>query len=127
MHIDNYKKVATSTASPYSLVKQLYESLEACLDGAHQALKVNDPKSAHKSIDKSLSILGILQEGLNKNIGGDLPKNLDDLYDYMKVTLIQANSQKDLRLIENVSATLKPIKSAWDEIPPESQNIKSQI
>jgi len=45
-----------------------------------------------------------------------LAANLDALYEYMSVQLVEANISNDPAKLDEVSGLLKRIKSAWDAI-----------
>ncbi len=50
-------------------------------------------------------------------VGGEVTENLYALYSYMLDRLVDATIQNNTAHIDEVSALLKEIKSAWDAIP----------
>lgn len=113
-------------ASPHRLIQLL-------MDGALEKIRVakgmmdrNDIQEKVRHIDWALSIIDGLRQSLDVEKGGDIAKNLEELYDYMQRRLIAANIENDARILDEVAALLVEIKTAWDAIPEvlnkESQN-----
>lgn len=64
-------------------------------------------------------ILQTLQLNLDHNSGGEVAKNLEKLYDYMLRRLMEATSQNNLAMVDEVMALLLTVKSGWDSIRTE--------
>ena len=76
------------------------------------------PKGAQ--IGSAISIMEGLKTSLDMEKGGEIARNLEDLYIYMERRLIEANSSNDTSLLDEVSDLLKQIKEAWDAIADQS-------
>jgi flagellar protein FliS len=103
-------------ASPHRLIQML---MEGALEKIHiaRALMLDGdlgPKAEH--ITWSISIIDGLRISLDKNLGGEIAQNLEDLYDYMVRRLVAANLENDVAILDEVSDLLKQIKEAWDAI-----------
>ena len=48
--------------------------------------------------------------------GGEISQNLNALYDYMQLQLVQANLEKDHKKVDEVIGLIKTIKDGWDQI-----------
>ena len=57
-----------------------------------------------------------MKASLDKDKGGEIAQNLEDLYIYMERRLIEANRANDASLLDEVSDLLRQIKEAWDAI-----------
>jgi len=76
----------------------------------------NEIAQKGKAISWAIDILDGLRMSLDQDAGGELAVNLDGLYDYMSVTLLEANKDNSKEKLNEVSRLLNGIKSAWDAI-----------
>lgn len=114
-----YKKNKFETASPHKLISLLYD---ACLlngTRSKKALEEGDMNGAHKAILKMQDILYELIASLNEEQGGEISRNLKNLYVYMIDRLVEANMKKTTEPITEVMALLSDIKTAWEQIGKE--------
>ena len=72
-------------------------------------------------ISKAVLIVGGLEGCINHKEGGELADNLSRLYQYMSITLTEANIHGDIAKLNEVSKLLLEIKSAWVQIPGQTQ------
>ena len=82
-----------------------------------------------EQISKAISIVQGLQSSLDFEVGGELAKNLDDLYEHMQGQLLAANVNNESEKLDEVSDLLATIKNGWDGIsdqPDAGQNAPKQ-
>lgn len=121
--IKEYQSVGTQTsivdADPHRLVQLLFEGALTRIAKAkgHMEREEFDRKSGQ--INSAINIIGGLQESLNFD-AGDLAANLERLYDYMIRRLFEANIRNSSEMLDEVSALLLQIKTAWDDIRHEA-------
>ena len=102
------------SASPHKLVLMLFDGARAAVSSAKAHLSSRDIGAKCKSISQAIAIIdGGLKASLDLNVGGDLAKNLSDLYAYMTQRLLHANLKNDPAALEEVSRLLEQLGSAW--------------
>ena len=121
--ISSYQKVSLETAvmaaDPHKLICMLYQGALLAISNAKNGIARKDIPAKGKAISHAIAII---DEGLNasldKKVGGELALNLSTLYEYMSSRLLTANINNDVAALDEVTALLTDLKSAWDAIRP---------
>lgn len=113
---DQYKHTEINTANQGKLIVMLYDgAIKFC----NIAIEHMNPKTydiANTNILKAQDIINELILALNMNEGGDVARNLFNLYIFFKKQLLEANIQKNADILKNVVKLLKELRDAWDKI-----------
>ena len=115
-----YSQVGTRTgvdiASPHRLIQMLLAgALEKIALAKRYMLEGNIPeKGAH--ISWAITIISGLRGSLDAEKGGEISKNLKDLYDFMEKHLFEANLKNKPENLDEVTNLLMEIKQGWDAI-----------
>ncbi|MCP4431756.1 MAG: flagellar export chaperone FliS [Gammaproteobacteria bacterium] len=123
--IKTYEKTNAYTgamfADPHSLITQMIDGALTRISQAKGAIIRGEIANKAELISKAILIIGSLEGCLDHDKGGELSQNLASLYEYMSLTLAQANIHNDIAQLEEVSNLMLEIKSAWIQIPEQLQ------
>ena len=72
-----------------------------------------------------MEIISELQECLNKESGGDIARNLFDLYFFCNTRLLQANMSMKPEIVEEVINILNGLRQAFAQILPTQEGVAS--
>lgn len=107
-------QTGVSAADPHQLVVMLLDGVLSAIAAARGALQRGDMAAKGRSIGKAVRIV---EEGLrcalDQERGGELARNLNDLYAYVNLRLTQANLHSDAAALHECQALLAPIREAW--------------
>lgn len=111
-----YKNNQVMTAPKKKLLIMLF-------DGAIKNLKLAELSIASKEIEKTntyltktQNIIAELMSTLNFEVGGDIAKNLYQLYEYLYNRLIRANIDKDVEAVIEVKNFMEELRDTWEQI-----------
>ncbi|MFA7269784.1 MAG: flagellar export chaperone FliS [Sterolibacterium sp.] len=105
------------TANPHQLVLMLFDGALSVIAAASLHMEAKRIQLKGECIGKAIDIIdGGLKACLDYKAGGELAEKLGALYEYMCNRLLYANLHNDQSALDEVSALLREIKSAWEEI-----------
>lgn len=112
-------ETSVSSADPHKLILLLYQGALLSISTAKNQMLRKDIPAKGKSISQAITIIEEgLKASLDKSVGGDLARNLSDLYEYMIQRLLIANLKNDVSVLDEVSHLLSDLKGAWEQIRP---------
>jgi flagellar protein FliS len=107
------------SASPHRLIQMLMEGLVGKIMIARHCIENNNIAGKGENISMAISIVSGLRVSLDKEKGGEIAVNLENLYDYMERRLLEANLRSDIGILDEVKGLIEEIKSAWSAISEE--------
>jgi flagellar protein FliS len=107
--------------TPHQLILKLMNGALERIAQAHGAIQQNNNQAKGELIGKSIGIIGGLNGCLDHSQKGEISTNLKHLYEYMSVRLLEANLEDDVSKLDEVSRLMLEIKSAWEQIPQQTQ------
>lgn len=118
-----YTRVGLETevhdASPHRLIALLFDGLFSALAQAEGALQAGQREIKCNAIGRAVRIVDEgLKSCLDLEQGGELAKQLQQLYLYAGVRLMQANLRDDVEALREVRGLLEPVREAWTQITP---------
>lgn len=108
---------SVESANKHQLIQMLFDGLVSSLVAAEYHIENANIPAKGKSISRACQILVGLQTSLDYQNGGDIARNLGDLYDYASRRLVQANVGNDSSIVAEIRSLLSQIKEAWETVP----------
>ena len=106
-----------STATPHQLVLMLFNGARAAVATAKGHLQRGEIAPKCEALSKAIAIIdGGLKASLDLSVGGELAKNLSELYAYMGQRLLYANLKNDAKTLDEVAQLLQQLGGAWESI-----------
>ncbi len=115
-----YTQVGTQTtlenASPYKLILMLYTGAQERLAIAKGHMERGNIEGKSDRINSAIRIIESLRNNLDFEKGGEISVNLDALYEYMLLRLVQANVKNDPAIIDEVLDLIRELAAGWSGI-----------
>lgn len=111
-------ETALADASPHKLIAMLFDGAHEQIRKAHSAMGRADFATKGEALTRAIRIL---DEGLRACLddrGGELARNLRELYTYMIGRLLIASARNDEQPLSEVLDLLSMISGAWTQIGP---------
>lgn len=115
-HLDAYKDTEIQTADQGKLIVMLYDGAIRFLNIAIENMTPRRYDVVNTNIIKAQDIVTELMLSLNMDQGGEIARNLFNIYAYMKKRLLEGNIAKDAEILKEVVSHLNALRSAWDEL-----------
>jgi len=94
----------------------LYDKTLLLLREAEEAIKSGDIKTKVEALSKADKILRVLNSSLDMEKGGEIAKNLRDIYNFVTDALVIVNSKNDLKMLSDIIEILSTLKEGWEGI-----------
>ncbi len=124
--VQQYQQVGVrggvDVATPHRLIQMLLEGALDKISIARGHMQRDEIAAKGRHVSWAISIIEGLRGSLDLDAGGDLARNLDALYGYMKDRLLHANLRNDIEALDEVAELLSTVKEGWDGIPEDYRN-----
>jgi flagellar protein FliS len=111
-----YQENRVVTQTPGRVVVMLYEGAVKFLKQAIREMEAGQYIEKGKSINRAVDIIQELNVTLNMEAGGEIAKNLRQLYAFMLDRLFQANIRKDAGMIRETIKVLEGLNESWKAV-----------
>jgi flagellar protein FliS len=116
--VRSYADVGVETqvmsATPERLITLLYTAARAAIGQARIHMEQGNSSGRALAISKAIRLVDEgLKQALDLDAGGEVAANLDNLYDFVLRTLINANLKADAALLETADTLLAQLQEAW--------------
>ncbi len=111
-----YKNTSVLSASREQILLMLYEAAIKFTKLAIQSTEQKNVAERGKNIMRAYDIVSELQVSLDHNVGGDLPKQLDQLYTFMLDQYTKGNIHGDVEALKSCVKILENLYDGWKQV-----------
>ncbi|THD52736.1 flagellar export chaperone FliS [Rahnella sp. Larv3_ips] len=109
-------------ASPHELITMLLEGAKSAVLRAMIYFETGNIAKRGEMISRAINIIDNgLRTSLDHEKGQHIAQDLEQLYEYMSRTLLEANRQNKSELLTGVSEILTNLATTWKEIEPKKR------
>jgi flagellar protein FliS len=117
--INPYQATAVRTATPVELVLMVYDECITALRNAEEAFQITGPERIERIGNNLLHAQDAITElslSLDMERGGEIAENLSRLYDFMTHHLSDANTQKEIKPVQDVRGMMQDLRDTWAQV-----------
>lgn len=111
-----YRTTEIQSRTPLELVTMLYDGALRFLAAAREAIGRNDIAARRDALNRALAVIAELQSTLNMEAGGEVAAELDRLYEYANLRLLDAAMRNDAAPVEEVRRIFEILREGWATI-----------
>ncbi|MFN3787499.1 MAG: flagellar export chaperone FliS, partial [Sulfurihydrogenibium azorense] len=112
----SYIKTELDSLPVAGIIAKGYDRIILELKSAIENIEKKNIRGKIGNISKALDILTTLRLGLDFEKGGDIAKNLEELYAFCEREIQLANLKNDVGRLRDVIKILDTVKSGWEEL-----------
>ena len=113
-------ETSVNAASAHKLIELLFNGFMDAIVLARGAMRAKQIETKGNAIGRAARIVEEgLKAGLNLEAGGRLAADLDSLYAYVGLRLLQANLRNDEAALDECVRLIAPLRDAWIAIGPQ--------
>lgn len=120
---NKYQKTNIETSSPQKLVLILYDGALRFIREAKKLLEEENFTEAFHKILRAENIVVELISSLNFDAGGEIANNFMQLYKFVNKRLVEANSERDIKKLEEAEIILSDIRDIWIEVIKKAEEL----
>lgn len=109
----SYRQTEVQSRTPLELVTMLYDGALRFLAVARDAIERRDIPARRDALNRALAIVSELQNTLNMELGGEIAVELDRLYEYSNLRLLDAAIKNDVAPIDEVRRIFEVLRDGW--------------
>jgi flagellar protein FliS len=110
---NQYKQTAVKTANRGQILLMLYEGAIKNVKLASQAIDRKDLAAKGLHIGKAHDIINELTTTLNFEVGGEIARNLERLYNFIVEQLVKANMESSKEPLATCQKVLENLLEGW--------------
>lgn len=111
-------------ATPHQLITMLFEGAHSAILQASLYFENGNVAQRGKMISKAINIIDNgLRAALDHEKGMSIAADLEQMYEYMSRTLLQANLRNEPESLKHVDDLLMKMAATWKEIEPTQRRV----
>jgi len=124
---NDYAERTVDTATPAKLVEMLYSGAINFLTQGVKAINDKEYDVANEKIMRVEDIIMELNVSLDMEKGGEISENLRALYNYIYKQLLEANTKKDISILEECKNYLNDLRETWMEAMKKEGSLAEKL
>lgn len=121
--LDRYFESEVLNADPLRLVTLLYRGAGEAIAAARAALAAGDIAERSKQILKAWEIVQELGRALNHDEGGEIARQLAELYAFAGQRLLDGNAEQADKPLAEAAAVLATLGEAWQTVLKQQNTV----
>ena len=109
----SYRQTEVQSRTPLELVTMLYDGALRFMAVARDAIVRKDIPARRDALNRTMAIVSELQSALNLQAGGEVAVDLDRLYEYASVRLLDAAMRNDVAPVDEVRRIFEILRDGW--------------
>ncbi len=114
--LSTYRQTEVQSRTPLELVVMLYDGGLAFIHQARAAIERGDIAARRDATSRALAIVSQLQSTLNMEAGGDVARQLDELYTWVTGRLLKATADNSVEPLDEAARVLAMLRESWVSI-----------
>lgn len=110
-----YKTTAVTSASREKLLLMLYEGCIRFVKAGIKACEEKNIAARGENIGRAFDIIMELNNTLDHKVGGDISKNLEQLYMFITEQFTKANITGDPQYLQNALKIIETLHDGWKQ------------
>jgi len=111
--MNSYQARTLEGASGVELTIALYDGIIRFMHNAIEAVQRNNASQRRMAVKRAMDIVIHLQATLNKDVGGEPAKALEEFYVAMFALMLQGSQANSEKKFEQVIANVRNVREAW--------------
>ena len=121
-----YMENSVLTATPIQLVAMVYRCAIEALHDARRCLACGDIAARVEPVNRAFDAVSELSVSLDVQRGGEVARNLADLYAYISHLIILGHANQSDERFAEAQKLLSTLAGAWDEVAASEPRMTSR-
>lgn len=125
VHAYTQTQVTTAT-NQKQLIVMAYDGILQFLNRAKESMARKEVEATHIALTKARALVEELASTLNMDAGGEIARNLWNLYLFFMQKITEANLTKDPSHIDGIVPAIAELRDAWASLEIAKDDVKTQ-